>query len=140
MRRRDFIALLGGTTAAWPLGARAQPPQRMRRLGVLSALLQDDPEWVARLPVFEGALQALGWTIGRDLRIDYRWPGNDPATIRKSAAELAALAPDVILTTGNSVIAPMLQVARGIPIVLTQAIDPVGAGFVRSMARLRGGS
>jgi putative ABC transport system substrate-binding protein len=118
VKRRKFITLLGGA-AAWPLAARAQQGKRMRRLGVLSALLQDDPEWVARLPVFEGALQALGWTIGRDLRIDYRWPGNDPATIRKFAAELAALAPDVILTSGNSVIAPMLQAARGIPIVLT---------------------
>jgi putative ABC transport system substrate-binding protein len=135
MKRRAFIALLGGAAAAWPLAARAQQAERMRRIGVLSALREDDPEWVARRAAFEQALQALGWTIGRDLRIDYRWTGIDPATIEKFAAELAALAPDVILPTSNSVIAPILRAARTTPIVLTQVIDPVGSGYVRSMAR-----
>jgi putative tryptophan/tyrosine transport system substrate-binding protein len=135
IKRRVFITLLGGAAVAWPLAARAQQPARMRRIGVLSALPEDDPESVARRAVFEQALQALGWTVGRDLRIDYRWPGSDPATIQKFAAELAALTPDVILVSGNLLIAPMLQAARSTPIVLTQAIDPVGSGFVRSMAR-----
>src|SRR5262249_54367635 len=110
--RRELLAALGGTAAAWPLAARAQQPERMRRCGVLSPLREEDPEWVARRAVFEQALQALGWSIGRDLRIDYRWTGIDPATIEKFAAELAALAPDVILPTSNIVIPPMLRAAR----------------------------
>jgi ABC-type uncharacterized transport system substrate-binding protein len=133
MERRAFITMLGGA-AAWPLAVRAQG-ERMRRIGVMSVLLEKDPESVARRAVFEQALQALGWTVGRDVRIDYRWAGSDRATIQKFAAELAALGPDVILASGNIVIAPMLQATRTIPIVLTQAIDPVGSGFVRSMAR-----
>jgi ABC-type uncharacterized transport system substrate-binding protein len=134
MRRREFISLLG-SAAAWPLAARAQQSERVRRIGVLRVLHDNDPESVARRAVFEQALKALGWTVGRDLRIDYRWPGSDRTIIQKSAAELAALAPDVILASGNIAIAPMLQAARSTPIVLTQAIDPVGSGFVRSMAR-----
>ena len=135
MTRREFITLLGGTAAAWPLAARAQQPDRVRRIGVLNVLTEDDPESVARRAVFEQALQALGWTAGTNLRIDYRWTGNDPARIQKFAAELAALKPDVILASGNLVIAPMLQAARTTPIVLAQVIDPVGSGFVESMAR-----
>jgi len=134
VRRREFITLLGGA-AAWPLAAHAQQAQRMRRIGVLSALLENDPESVARRAVLEQTLRALGWTIGRDLQIDYRWTGSDRATIQKVAAELAELAPDVILATSNVVIAPMLQVVRTVPIVLTNSIDPLGAGYVRSMAR-----
>jgi putative ABC transport system substrate-binding protein len=132
--RRDFITLLGAA-AAWPLAARAQQPERVRRIAVLSVLLEDDPESIARRAVFEQALGALGWSVGRDLQIDYRSAGYDPATIRKFVAELGALAPDVILASSNVVIAPMLQAARTTPIVMTQAIDPVGSGFVRSMAR-----
>jgi putative tryptophan/tyrosine transport system substrate-binding protein len=132
--RRKFLATLGGA-AAWPVAARAQQSERVRRIGVLSALRENDPQWVARRAAFEQALQALGWTIGRDLRIEYRSTGIDPATIEKVAAELAALAPDVILPTSNLVIAPTLRAARTTPIVLTQAIDPVGSGYVRSMAR-----
>jgi putative ABC transport system substrate-binding protein len=135
IERRKFLATLGGAAAAWPLAARAQQSERMRRIGVLTALREDDPEWVARRAALEQALQALGWTIGRDLRIDYRSTGIDPATIDKFAAELVALAPDLILATSNSVIAPMLRAARTTPIVLTQVIDPVGVGYVRSMAR-----
>src|SRR5262245_63081325 len=90
MRRRAFITLLGGAAAAWPLAARAQQGERMRRIGVVSTLQEDDPESVARRAVFEQAMQALGWTPGRNLRIDYRWTGYDPVRIQKSAAELAA--------------------------------------------------
>jgi len=136
MRRRQFITLLAGAVAAaWSLAVRAQQGERTRRIGVLSVFPEDDPEMVARLAVFEQALQALGWTVGRNLRIDYRGSGNDPATIQKIAAELVALAPDVILASGNIVIAPMLRAAPTTPIVFAQVIDPVGAGFVRSMAR-----
>jgi putative tryptophan/tyrosine transport system substrate-binding protein len=133
--RRKFLTTLGGAAAVWPLAAHAQQAERMRRIAVLSALRAGDPEWVARRAAFEQSLQALGWTIGRDLRIDYRSTGIDPATIEKFAAELAALAPDVILPTSNSLIAPTLRATRTIPIVLTQVIDPVGSGYVRSMAR-----
>ena len=115
MRRRDFITLIGGAAAVWPVMARAQQGSAMRRVGVLSSLPEDDPESVARRGVFEKSLHSLGWALGRDLRIDYRWANNDPATIQKLAAELAALAPDVILTSGNLVIAPMLRVARTAP-------------------------
>jgi putative ABC transport system substrate-binding protein len=135
VRRREFITLVGGAAAAWPLSARAQQPERIRRIGVLSGLPEHDPEWAPRRAAFEQALQALGWTAGRNLRIDYRWATNDPAGIRKLAAELAALAPEVILATGNIVIAPILQAARTTPIVFTQIIDPVGSAFVESMAR-----
>jgi putative tryptophan/tyrosine transport system substrate-binding protein len=135
MKRRDFITLFGGAAAAWPLAARAQQGSAMRRVGVLSSLPEDDPESAARRGVFEKSLHSLGWALGRDLRIDYRWANNDPATIQKLAAELAALEPDVFLTSGNLVIAPMLRVARTTPVVLTQVIDPLGSGFIRSMAR-----
>src|SRR6266571_3531696 len=108
MRRRDFIKTIGGA-AAWPLAARAQQPERMRRLGVLVALAKDDPESVARREAFEQALQASGWTVGRNIRIEYRWAAFDPARTQKLAAELAALAPDVILVSSNVVLAPMLQ-------------------------------
>ena len=133
--RRKLITLLGGAAAACPMLARAQQPDRMRRLGAISVLVESDPEAIARRAVFEQALNGLGWTVGRGLQIDYRWVGDDPATTHKVAEELAALAPDVILATGNSVIGPMLRAAPTIPIVLTQAVDPVGAGFIRSMAR-----
>jgi ABC-type uncharacterized transport system substrate-binding protein len=136
MKRRDLITLLGGAAVAWPLAARAQQSDRARRVGVLSGLREDDPESLARRLAFEQALQALGWTAGRNLRIDYRWLTDiDPVTIRKFAAELAALSPDVIVASGNVVMAPMLQAARTTPIVLVQAVDPVGSGFIESMAR-----
>jgi putative ABC transport system substrate-binding protein len=134
MQRRQFIALLGGAVT-WPLAARAQQDQRVRRIGVLSSLAEDDPESVARRPVFEQALKALGWTNGSNLRVDYRWGADDAERIRKLAAEIIALAPDVILTSGNSVLAPLMQATRTIPIVFVQVIDPVGTGFVKSLAR-----
>jgi putative tryptophan/tyrosine transport system substrate-binding protein len=135
MRRREFIALLGCSTAAWPLFAHAQQDQRVRRLGALSALAEDDPESLARRPAFEQALKALGWTNGSNLQIDYRWAANDAERIRKLTAELVALAPDVILTSGNIVVTPMMQATSTIPIVFVQVIDPVGSGFVKSLAR-----
>jgi putative tryptophan/tyrosine transport system substrate-binding protein len=134
MRRREFVSLLG-SAAAWPLGARAQQSERMRRIGVLSSLPENDPEIAARRTVFEQTLQSLGWTVGSNLRIDYRWTRTEPVLLQKFAAELAALAPDVILVSGNLAITPMLQAARSIPIVFTQAIDPLGSGFVESMSR-----
>jgi putative tryptophan/tyrosine transport system substrate-binding protein len=134
MQRRQFIALLGGA-ATWPLAARAQQDQRVRRLGVLSALAEDDPESVARRPAFEQALKALNWTDGSNLQIDYRWAAGDAERIRKLVAEIIALEPDVILTSGSLVVPLMMQATRTIPIVFVQVIDPVGSGFVKSLAR-----
>ena len=134
MQRREFITLLGGAAAAWPLAARAQQPERVRRIGVLYSLAEDDPESVMRRAAFEQAIKELGWTIGGNLRIDYRWARNDPELIRKFAAELVALAPDVILTSGSLVVEPMIRATRNIPIVFLQVIDPVGSGLIESMA------
>ena len=134
MRRREFISLLGGATA-WPLAARAQQDGRMRRVGVLMHLAADDPEGQARIAAFTQGLQELRWTIGRNVRIDYRWAAGDAERGRKYAAELVALAPDVILAAGGAVVAPLLQASRTVPIVFAQTPDPVGAGFVASLAR-----
>jgi ABC-type uncharacterized transport system substrate-binding protein len=135
MRRREFITLLGGAAAAWPLAVRAQQGERMRRIGVLQILAENDPEWVARQAAFEQALQALGWSKDRNVRIDYRSAGGDPNRVRKYAAELVALAPDVILTSGNLTVVSLLQVTRTIPVVFVQVVDPVGGGLVESLAR-----
>jgi putative ABC transport system substrate-binding protein len=134
MRRREFITLLGGAAAAWPSAGRAQQAERMRRLGVLLPAAADDPQWQARVGAFLQALAQLGWTIGRNVRIDTRWATANAAEIRKHAAELAALAPDVILASGNSV-GPLLQATRTVPIVFPNVVDPVGTGFVDSLAR-----
>jgi putative ABC transport system substrate-binding protein len=134
MRRREFIGLLGGA-AAMPFAARAQQGERVRRIGVLSALTEDDPESMARRAAFEQALKALNWTNGSNLRVDYRWAANDAERIRKLAAEIIALGPDVILISGSIVVTPMMQATRTIPIVFVQDIDPVGSGFVKSLAR-----
>jgi putative ABC transport system substrate-binding protein len=134
MRRRQFIKLLGGV-AAWPLTARAQQPERMRRIGVLTNLAADDPEAQARIGAFLRGLQEFGWAVGRDVRIDYRWGGGDADRTRGYAAELVALTPEVILTSGSTAVAPLLQVTRSVPIVFSQVPDPVGAGFVKSLAR-----
>jgi ABC-type uncharacterized transport system substrate-binding protein len=135
MKRREFITLLGGAATAWPLAARAQQGERMRRIGVLMSLAADDPEGQARLTAFVQGLQELGWTDGRNVRIDYRWPAGDAERTRRYATELAALAPDVILAGGGSVVPSLLQATRTVPIVFTQTPDPVGAGFVNSLAR-----
>jgi putative tryptophan/tyrosine transport system substrate-binding protein len=132
MRRREFITL-GSAAAAWPLAARAQPGERVRRIGVLMGLAADDPEGQARFAAFLQELQQLGWTEGRNVRIDTRWGGGDSGRIRQYAAELAALAPDVILASGGPTVAPLRQATRSVPIVFTQTPDPVGAGFVDSL-------
>jgi putative tryptophan/tyrosine transport system substrate-binding protein len=134
-RRREFITLLGGAAAAWPLAARAQQPERMRRIGVLMSLTADDPEGQVRLTAFLQGLQQLGWTDGRNVRIDTRWGAGDADRSRGYAAELVALAPDVILASGTSTMGPLLRATRTVPIVFTQVTDPVGAGFVDSLAR-----
>ena len=134
MKRREFIAALGGA-AAWPLSARAQQPERLRHIGMLNGLGQDDPEAQARIAVFEQTLQQLGWVVGRNLKIEVRQiGGNDVDRLRSDAAEMVALAPDVILTIGSVAVAPLQQATRTIPIVFVNAPDPVGAGFVQNMA------
>jgi putative ABC transport system substrate-binding protein len=134
MRRRDFITLLGGTSA-WPLAARAQQHERMRRIGVLMSLAAHDPTGQARLAAFLQGLQEFGWSVGHNVRIDIRWNTNNADDIHKFAAELVALAPDVILASGGTVAGPLLQVTRTVPIVFTETPDPVGAGLVETLAR-----
>jgi putative tryptophan/tyrosine transport system substrate-binding protein len=134
MNRREFITLLGGA-AVWPFAARAQQAERVRRIGVLLPAVANDPEWQARVGAFMQALALSGWTIGRNVSIEIRWATSNADEIRKHAAELAALAPDVILAGGASTMGPLLQATRSIPIVFTLANDPVGAGFVDSLAR-----
>src|SRR5262245_20402351 len=133
MKRREFITLLGGAAVAWPVAARAQQGEPMRRIGVLMSLGADDAEGQDRLAAFTQALKQLGWSEGRNLRIDTRWTTADD--IRKHAAELVALAPDVLVAGGGTAtVAPLLQATRTVPIVFTVVIDPVGAGFVASLA------
>jgi putative ABC transport system substrate-binding protein len=134
MRRREFIAVLGGA-AAWPLGARGQQPGRVRRIGVLMNVAATDPAAQANVAAFLQGLHQLGWTDGRNVRIDTRWAGGSADDIRKYAAELIALAPDVIFATGTAGMGPLLQATRSVPIVFVQVSDPVAAGFVDSLAR-----
>jgi putative ABC transport system substrate-binding protein len=134
MKRREFITLLGGT-AAWPLAARAQESDRVRRIGVLMPLAADDLEAQARITAFVQGLQQLGWTDGRNARIDTRWAAGNADDTRKHAAELVALAPDVILATGSATVAALQQATRTVPIVFVQIADPVGSGLVESLAR-----
>src|SRR5215471_10192789 len=138
MRRRDFIRLLGGTAAASMAWLPSAPPQqdgRVRRVGVLHSGAADDPPIQARNTAFLQALQQLGWTDGRNVRIDVRWAAADAELIRRYSAELVALAPDIIQATGSSTVGPLLQLSRSIPIVFTIVPDPVGAGFVDNLAR-----
>jgi len=131
--RRQFISALGGTAVAWPLAARAQ--QGVKRIGVLMPLAADDPEGQARLTAFVQGLQQLGWTDGRNVQIDTRWSAGDADRIRSSAAELVALAPDVVLATTGSMVLTFQQVSRAVPIVFVNVIDPVGGGIIASLAR-----
>jgi putative ABC transport system substrate-binding protein len=134
MKRREFITLLGGAAATWPMAARAQNSTRMQRLGVIMNLPENDPEGLVRDAAFRQRLQEFGWIVGRNLQIDYRWGTGDPALFRRYAAELLALAPDVILTSGVAVRA--LQAATDtVPIVFTATIDPVALGYVRTLAK-----
>jgi putative tryptophan/tyrosine transport system substrate-binding protein len=135
MKRRDFITLLGGAAAAWPLGAAAQLPERMRRIGVLMTTAADDPEGQTRLGAFVQGLQQLGWTDRRNVGIDIRWTVSNSDDTRKFAAELLTLSPDVILAPGSATVGPLLQATRTAPIVFVHVPDPVGAGFVDSLAR-----
>jgi hypothetical protein len=136
MRRREFIRLLGGAAATWPLAARAQQGERVRRIGVLTGGPRpDDQDAKVNIAAFLGALQRLGWTEGRNVRIDYRWGLGLAETIRQQAAELSALAPDVILSSGTASLAPLMQSTSTVPIVFVNVADPVGAGYVESLAR-----
>jgi putative tryptophan/tyrosine transport system substrate-binding protein len=134
VKRRDFITLLGGAAAAWPLAARAQQGERLRRIGVLHTIAANDADGQARNTAFLQGLQQLGWTDGRNVRIETRWSA-DADRIRSYVAELVAVAPDVILASGSATVGPLLQATRSVPIVFTNVPDPVGAGFVNSLAR-----
>jgi putative ABC transport system substrate-binding protein len=133
MRRREFLGILGGA-AAWPATLKAQPAERVRVVGILNILGSDDPEAKARRAVFEQTLQQLGWMVGRDLKIETRQVGGDLDNIRRYAAELVALTPDVIFSIGSITVASLQQATRTIPIVFMNVPDPVGAGFVESMS------
>ena len=135
MRRREFLGILGGAAASWPLAARAQDRERVRRVGILLPAAADDLDYQGWVGAFLQGLQQAGWTIGRNLRIDTRWATTNAASLRKHATELAASAPDVVLAHGLSGSGAMLQATRSIPIVFPVIGDPVGAGFVESLAR-----
>src|SRR5215475_2373980 len=134
MTRREFITLLGGAAVAWPLAARAQQGERMRRIGVLMNLAADDPEGQARIAAFHQGLQEWGWTLGRNARIDARWGAVDADSGRRYAAELVGLAPDVILASASAAVGALQQMTRTVPIVFVTIVDPVGAGYVESLA------
>jgi putative tryptophan/tyrosine transport system substrate-binding protein len=135
MKRRNFITLLGGAAAAWPLAARAQQSDRMRRIAVLMNNAEDDPEGQARAAAFRQGLQALGWTEGNNLRIDWYWTAGDIGRIRSDVTELARDAPDIIAANGRVILSEAVQVIRSIPIVFVLVTDPVGQGFISSLAR-----
>jgi putative tryptophan/tyrosine transport system substrate-binding protein len=134
VNRREFSTLIGGAVA-WPLATRAQQADRVRRIGVLMTLAADDPESKARIAPFVQGLRELGWADGHNVRIEFRWSAGSDADTRKYAAELAALAPDVILGNGSAAAGPLLQATRTVPIVFASVPDPVGAGFVDSLSR-----
>jgi putative tryptophan/tyrosine transport system substrate-binding protein len=134
MKRREFIGLLAGAATAWPLGARAQQNNHVRRIGFLMSSAETDTVAQSRVAAFREGLQQLGWTEGRNIRIDYRWAG-DFGRIRSYAEELVRLSPDVMVANGNPVVAAVLQQTRTVPIVFVQVADPVGSGFIQSLAR-----
>src|SRR5262249_54472477 len=133
MKRRGFIALLGGA-AAWPLAARAQP-DRVRRIGFLTTLSESDSEVKGWLTAFQAEMQMLGWTLGRNLSIEYRWPGSNPERLRSSAAELVKMAPDLIFVAATPALAALHRESESLPIVFVQVSDPVKLGFVGSLTR-----
>ena len=135
MKRRDFIKLFGGVATAWPLVARAQQREQIARIGVLMSAAAEDPEGQSRFAAFRQALQKLGWTEGQNVRIDVRWAAADAALERKFATELVSLTPEVILATASPTVAALQSVTRTVPIVFAHSVDPVGAGFVDSLAR-----
>jgi ABC-type uncharacterized transport system substrate-binding protein len=135
MRRREFLGVLGGAVAAWPLTARSQEKERLRRVGVLMSLPADDPQTLVRSAAFLQALSEKGWTVGRNLQIDFRWATEDADRLRKDANELIALAPEVVLAAASRSLMSLQRATHTIPIVFVQAIDPVGTGAVESLAR-----
>jgi putative ABC transport system substrate-binding protein len=135
MKRREFILALGGAAASWPLAARAQQPERMRRVGVLIATREGDPEGMARLAAFTQGLADAGWTNGRNVRLDVGWLTGDAELIRSATAEMVSLKPDVIFAATTPVIAALQKIAGTIPIIFAQVSDPIGSGFVQSLAR-----
>src|SRR5262245_13422882 len=135
MRRREFITLLGGAAASWPLAARAQQPERMRRFGGLTNLAADDPDSPARVAAFVQKLQELGWTNGRNILIDYRWSGGDPSLVRRFTTEFVNAAPDVLLVSSGSALATVKNATSAVPIVFVSVTDPVSNGYVASLAR-----
>ena len=135
MNRRAFTTLLGGAAAAWPLAAYAQQGERMRRVGVLMTFAADDPDGQANFAALAQGLQEFGWTVGRNLRLDYRWGANNLDRFRTYAGELIALSPDVVVATAGSVVTAFQQASRTVPIVFVTTIDPVGGGWVESLAR-----
>jgi len=135
MKRRDFIALLGGAAASWPLAARAQQSERLRRIGVLVSAVEGDPRGLEYVTAFAQGLAELGWTVGRNVRIEYRWGGGDLDRFRRYAAELVALSPDVVLASSGSIVGAFQQASRTLPIVFVNTIDPVGGGWVESLPR-----
>jgi putative tryptophan/tyrosine transport system substrate-binding protein len=138
MKRREFITLLGTAAASslsWPLAVRAQQAERMQRVGILLPAAADDAVFQARVGAFQQGLALLGWNIGRNVRIETRWATTNSTELRRHAGELVALAPDVILAGGTSTVPPLLQATRTVPIVFTRVVDPVGAGYVDSLAR-----
>ena len=136
LKRREFITLFGGAAAVWPLAARAQQPgPKLRRIGVLMSQTADDPDALSRIAAFAQGLQELGWTVGGNMRMDTRWGGGDLDRFRRYAAELVALSPDVIVATAGSIVGALQQASRTMPIVFVTTIDPVGGGFVVSLAR-----
>jgi putative ABC transport system substrate-binding protein len=135
MKRREFITFLGGAAAAWPLTVRAQQGERMRRIGVLAGVTADDPEGQVRIAAFLQGLRQLGWTDGRNVQIEYRWAAGSAGDLRKYATELTALAPEVIFAAGGTSLGSLLQVTRTVPIVFAIVPDPVGSGFVETLAR-----
>ena len=134
MKRRDFIKVVGGAAVTWPLAARAQQGERMRRVGALLAMAEGDPDRTLRVAAFEQGLRQLGWTVDDNLRIDYRWVTSDVERSRYTA-ELISLKPDVLFASSGAVVSALQQVTRTVPIVFVTVIDPVGGGWVASLAR-----
>jgi putative ABC transport system substrate-binding protein len=134
MRRREFIAIIAGTAAAWPLAARAQQPERMRRIGLLTSLNEGDPRAQAGYMAFRRRLQELGWSVGRHLQIEHRWAGGNPDLLRDHAAELVALKPDALHVFSSPAAVALQQETRSIPIVFVSVSDPIGSGLLQSLA------
>lgn len=135
MRRREFITVIGGAAATWPIAAQAQRPERVRRIGVLMSTDENDPRGLESITAFTQGLAELGWIVGRNVQIEYRWGAGDLDRFRRYAAELVALSPDVVLASAGSIVGAFQQASRAVPIVFVTTIDPVGGGWVESLSR-----